>query len=218
MKKNFLFSILFFLILFSEKTIAQNLIENGNLDSVYHPNTSFTTCTYNDLKGNWIFLGVAETHYQRKNDSLNVRVILDFMPTHNPGRRSFLETKLNFPLCENDTCQLSFSINSSGYMVIDRIGAYFSDSLITIDSVEHVIPQILTPTNKFYRDSGFTKINLTYIARGGEQYLTIGNFISKNKAHYKIYPKNKNPGPGFYLIDNISLYDACHKSESTFRK
>ena len=217
MKNIFSILILFFLLLFSAKIVAQTLIENGSLDSVYHSNATFTTTTLNDLKGNWNYLGVVQTYYQRKNDSLNVRVLLDFFPRHRPNMRSFLETKLNYPLCKNDTCQLSFSIGSGNYMVIDRIGAYFSDSLITIDSVEQVTPQVHTPNHKFYHEPGYTKINLTYIAKGGEQYLTIGNFVPGNRAHYKIYPKNKNAGPGQYMIDNISLEDSCYRPESVFK-
>ena len=217
-RKLFFTSVFIFLISVSEKSSAQNLIENGNLDSVYHKDAHFTTCTYNDLKGNWTYVGTTMTYYKRDSINLNVIVLLNFLPTLPVNRRSFLETKLNSPLCENDTCHLSFSIKANPYLVIDRIGAYFSDSLITIDSVESVTPQVQTPNHVFYTAPGFTKVYLTYIAKGGEQYLTIGNFIPKNKSHYKVFPKNKNGEPGEYFIDDISLEHSCRESESVFRK
>jgi hypothetical protein len=101
------------------------------------------------------------------------------------------------------------------YLSINKIGAYFSNAQLfeSINSNLLVKPQILSDTSIFYADSvNWMKINGIYIANGGEEYLTIGNFYD-NKHTDTLHLVKSNILPigaivhFYYYIDDVSLYE-----------
>ncbi len=71
------------------------------------------------------------------------------------------------------------SLAEYSQFAIDCIGAYFSDTAITIagQGVLPVVPQVASPSGIFYSDKiHWMKLSGSFIAGGGERYITIGNF------------------------------------------
>ncbi|MEX2379920.1 MAG: gliding motility-associated C-terminal domain-containing protein [Vicingaceae bacterium] len=53
--------------------------------------------------------------------------------------------------------------------------------------------------------SGWVKIEGIYLAEGGEQYLTIGNFNDDTNTSYHIFNNNATIPSSYYYIDDVSL-------------
>ncbi len=135
--------------------------------------------------------------------------------------REYIQGKLSKTLHQNSsylfTMFLSIAdiaLHYNCYLSINKIGAYFSNAQLfeSINSNLLVKPQILSDTSIFYADSvNWMKINGIYIANGGEEYLTIGNFYD-NKHTDTLHLVKSNILPigafvSYYYIDDVSLYE-----------
>jgi hypothetical protein len=93
----------------------------------------------------------------------------------------------------------------------DQFGAYFSaDTIITPGFYTYipVTPQIETPPYVFYSDTvNWQKVEGSFIADGGEQFLTIGCFKPPNQLHLFDQAPFPNSCNGSYIwIDDVSVY------------
>ena len=93
--------------------------------------------------------------------------------------------------------------------VTDGIGLYLSvDSAVdyTINTNLSFVPQISNPSgNIIYDTLNWVQISGTYIANGGEKYLTIGNF--KDDANTMIDSASSTANSAYYFIDDVSVID-----------
>jgi hypothetical protein len=93
--------------------------------------------------------------------------------------------------------------------VTDGIGLYLSvDSAVdyTINTNLSFVPQISNPAgNIIYDTLNWVQISGTYIANGGEKYLTIGNF--KDDANTMIDSTSSTGNSAYYFIDDVSVID-----------
>ena len=93
--------------------------------------------------------------------------------------------------------------------VTDGIGLYLSvDSAVdyTINTNLSFVPQISNPAgNIIYDTLNWVQISGTYIATGGEKYLTIGNF--KDDANTMIDSTSSTANSAYYFIDDVSVID-----------
>ncbi len=128
--------------------------------------------------------------------------------------REYAQCKLSEPLKPGVFYNLQFYYRLSSYSVyaIDRIGLALlnaelkvdHDSLLDITPVLTRINELETLTNEWYLAS--TK----YHAKGGEQFLLIGNFSSNTvTSHRKIeYREGKSVmlgGSAYYYIDDVTV-------------
>jgi hypothetical protein len=103
----------------------------------------------------------------------------------------------------------------------DRIGACFSNDTIQNDSIYgymlYQTPQIENTSGNFLTDKFmWTKISGSFVAVGGEQFLTIGNF--HNDFNTNITPVSGGASPptadwsgGYYYLD-----DVCVSTDSVY--
>jgi hypothetical protein len=93
--------------------------------------------------------------------------------------------------------------------VTDGIGLYLSvDSAVdyTINTNLLFVPQISNPSgNIIYDTLNWVQISGTYIANGGEKYLTIGNF--KDDANTAIDSTSAHLFESYLFIDDVSVID-----------
>jgi len=124
--------------------------------------------------------------------------------------REYIEVKLKNPLIANKTYCVNFYVNliTGTTWAIDAIGAYLSaDSVLSATAtVLPYTPQINNPTNNIITDTvNWVKISGNFLAIGGEQFITIGNF--KSNANVNV----QNLGGAFvntvYLFDDVSVYE-----------
>lgn len=91
-----------------------------------------------------------------------------------------------------------------------QIGIYFSKTQITDYTSEKAFfadPQFENPIGVFLTDtSGWKLFKVLYLASGGEQYLTIGNFNdSLNNDTASVIPTVSNGPHSYYYLDGISV-------------
>lgn len=135
-----------------------------------------------------------------------------------PKAIEYLMAKLNSPLEANKEYCLSFWIKAEeSFIYIDQIGMQlsienlklnmwapiYSKPVLTSEYSKPIVPQL-----------GWQQIKGEYKAKGGEQFLSIGNFIEPDKhIHYVDEFATRAPGwNSYYYIDNVVVKP---KSEKT---
>lgn len=99
-----------------------------------------------------------------------------------PGVRNYkeyLQGELTSPLIAGKEYAVSFwvTLDCASPQTSTGIGAYFSNDRITSQSKERlgVRPQVISYEKITYED-GWTLVSGTFVARGGEQYITLGSY------------------------------------------
>ena len=225
--------IVIFLFLVS-KTNAQNLVLNPSFeDTIACTGTYAMQCKY------WywatygspdyfseqpdIFCGtspvpLSNVGFQYARTGIAYVGLAPFFTTIFPSyvnRREYIGGILSDTLKQGHEYCISFYVSVADGMkyVIDGMGLYLSvDSAVdyTINTNLSFIPQISNPSgNIIYDTLNWVQISGTYIANGGEKYLTIGNF--KDNANTLIDSINNNVPQSRYesylFIDDVSVID-----------
>lgn len=120
-------------------------------------------------------------------------------------QREYIATPLSQPLEAGANYFVEFYINLSNgwYCAIDSIGLYFSIGPIDTTGVNlwvlPFVPHISSMAGNFLNDTvNWTKISGTYVATGGEDYITIGNFSTNaNTASDSANTRS------YYFVDDV---------------
>lgn len=129
------------------------------------------------------------------------------------NQREYIMGELSQPLEAGTTYNFSIAIalaSTSGFYV-GELGVYFSsDMLVKNSSILplKLIPQLIidsTDQNGLY--GKWMVFHETYVASGGEKFLTIGNFLSDKKTKGKDAAGGETGGfpYAYYYIDDLSL-------------
>ncbi len=122
--------------------------------------------------------------------------------------REYLEVKLIQPLDSGKKYCVEFWVNNSGFKwAIDAIGLVFtSDSLITLSSTPILLtPSIENSVGNILNDTiNWVPISGAYIAKGGEQFITIGCFLDSSEVQH-IAISNASLHDAYYLVDDVSV-------------
>lgn len=141
--------------------------------------------------------------------------------TYLPGNyREYIEAKMNAPLIAGQKYFVSFyvSLADSIRYATDGIGLYFSNDTLKNETeyLLSVTPQIRNPEGNIIIDrTSWTKISGTYIAAGGEKFITIGNF--KDDAHTDTVRAPGGSASNGGLYDYTAYYyidDVCISTDS----
>jgi OOP family OmpA-OmpF porin len=94
---------------------------------------------------------------------------------------------------------------------MSEIGIYFSNKYIHNARWERLElkPQVNNPTENIIANTDWTLIEGKYKAKGGEKYITIGNFGSGNTYHKKLLSNSPFSEDiySYYYIDDVSLVE-----------
>jgi len=130
-----------------------------------------------------------------------------------PNGREYIQVKLLDSLKENIKYLVKFYVclaDSEKYAT-DDIGLYFSDTAIYKDVFDHspfssFIPQIENTQGNIITDKeNWTLISGIYIAQGGEQYITIGNFYDDANTDTLFVGGGNIYNESYYYIDDVSV-------------
>lgn len=137
--------------------------------------------------------------------------------------REFIQAKLTEPLLKDTlyTLQFYFKLSSYSRFAIDRIGLLLSDSIVTYSGDG---PAKSEPTFSMIQDSALTvntgaweRAHWTFRAKGGEQYITIGNFWGDQTKHYSIKfrntPEQMLKDASYYYLDDVRLTPVYHEKQ-----
>lgn len=126
----------------------------------------------------------------------------------NPGTREYIAVKLDSILKTNQKYCVSFyvSLHNCAKYSSSSMGAYFSNTKITNYSTIYrlyVVPQIENSATRLLSDTvNWMLVSGSFIANGGEQFMTIGNFLSDtNSVMDPTYPTNISAYASYYIED-----------------
>jgi gliding motility-associated-like protein len=216
--------ILYCLILCSLASQAQNLVQNGGFERSMKPIKSKFAGSIEQASP-WFAAGKGSPDLIKDNDvpygrqkafEGNQFAGIVLYDADNSEFREYLEVRLTRPLLPQEQVCLRLKISAA------KGSRYFVDGLgfsLTKDSIRtnnwKVIarePELKTKQFNPLSDTSalWQSLEFTYISKGGEEFLTIGNF--KNDAATALLPNNK---PSFYRIAYIYLDEIYLGSCST---
>jgi gliding motility-associated-like protein len=124
--------------------------------------------------------------------------------------REYLQVKLKSPLKASLKYHVEFYVCLSDRIPIklDNLGAYLSivppSSASAVLLYPSPVPQVRNPAGHYLADTlNWMKIEGEFIAKGGEQYLTIGNFDDDEHTHY--HNEDTGSDQAYYYIDDVSV-------------
>jgi len=124
------------------------------------------------------------------------------------SNREYIQVQLSSALTAGVVYQVEMYVNPSEYpgVAIDAIGIHISTGPVSgsgTPSPLPFVPQISNPTNNILSDtSGWALVSGLYTAAGGENYITIGNFLNDSSTYFIIF----NPSGwdrGYYRVDDV---------------
>lgn len=126
----------------------------------------------------------------------------------NPARE-YLRTQLTSSLVAGVSYQVSFyvSLSDASQWAIDKLGVYFSVGPAPPSNgyVLGVAPQVANPSGNYINTkNGWTLFSGTYVAVGGEDHLTIGNFADDAATIPTPGLGGFYPG-AYYYVDDFSV-------------
>lgn len=195
---------IYFLVFFSSKILAQNLVINPSFeDTVQCPDfvsqidyavnwhTSVNTPDYyhvcnNTSSVNPGIVGVpwsARGYQPARTGNAFAGVVIYW--TAQANYREIFYAQLQSPLVAGVTYSVGMytvlNEDNAMWAVDGGLGIYLSSSPINPSTPFAYTPQIVNPSGNVLNDSlNWTMISGTYLAAGGEQYITIGSFIPDN--------------------------------------
>ena len=217
-------------MLLSLKANAQNLVLNPSFeDTIACTGTYAMQCKYwytanigspdyfseqPDIFCGTSYVPQSGVGYQYARTGIAYVGLATLMQPLNPNylnRREYIGGELSDTLKQGHEYCVSFYVSVAEELkyVTDGIGLYLSvDSAVdyTININLSFIPQIENPSgNIIYDTLNWVQISGTYIANGGEKYLTIGNF--KDDANTMIDSTSSTANSAYYFIDDVSVID-----------
>lgn len=148
--------------------------------------------------------------------------------------RSYLESKFIAPFLAGHKYHASFYVSlaashhfSGNVVAVDQIGLYFSDTMVhdsmyLPNSYLSLAPHIVSVPGNYITDTtNWTKIEGTYTAHGGEQWLTLGHFKDNlpvsNKFLYAVKGEVTLDSPTycFMYIDDVCVMDITDNTSDT---
>jgi len=220
-------SLLLFFLATVTNVISQNLVPNYSFEEFYQcpdeqgeffvdfwfitPIAGYTPEYYNDCSPEVTQSDVPEnvTGFQYPYEGEGYSGI--FCYGNNSGEREYIEIQLSSPLLEGQGYEFSMwvSLPERFGLGINNLGALFTDYIVegNIPSELGLIeanPQIKADDPITDKDN-WTQITGTFIAEGGEEYLTIGNFFSDEDTEAVTVWPYDFPNWSYYYIDAVSL-------------
>ncbi|MDP4272679.1 MAG: OmpA family protein [Bacteroidota bacterium] len=169
-------------------------------------NHKILACNYQNAKSGSGYMGIFVSNTKFKK--------LNFV---NP---EFMQTKLIHPLQVGQQYYTEFFVNRADYSTVstDCLGLYFSDKEIKVNDYHQMYrfkPQITNPKGKVIEDTvSWVKVSGIYTAKGGEQYIIIGDFYPQSDNTIKYDNIKSKDFVCYYLIDDVSVISVIDNSQN----
>jgi gliding motility-associated-like protein len=232
--------IIFQTLLFCHNSYSQvNFVFNGNFETKsscnftlndinvatfwYHPTLGtsdyFNSCVSPGSLA-WVPLNALGYQYALSGNGYSGIVTYLTSPIYN-SYREYIQSKLIKKLKPEGNYYFEFYINladipivQSDLVAINSFGCYFSDSAF-FDSISTNItrvPQFQTSSTVLYTDTaGWMKIQGVYKAKGGEEFITIGNFKDDASTQTQVIATSTVLPTlaqiSYYYIDDVSIFE-----------
>ncbi len=212
------------------EVFSQNLVPNSSFENItncpyfnqiYYAPPWFQPCIHNGNIINSSSSDLFDTCSDNSNFGIPTNLI-GFQNARNAGHgyagiyfyvdtanyREYLEVELDSILKPNIKYDVQFYVSLSFPLsAVSNCGAYFSvDSLLdttNLKALNYLTPQIQNPLNHMLNDTAnWMLISGSFIASGGERFMTIGNFELPSNTNVQYL------GGGtfsYYYIDDVSV-------------
>jgi len=217
-----------------QHSFSQNLVPNAGFEYYFKCPGSFNSITTGEFAPGWISpttgtpdlfnkcsageAGIPANWAGRSNAYVGSGYagIYCFINGGPKDYREYLQAQLTAPLEEGASYLVEFyyKLSSNSRYSIDRIGFLLSDSTIRSKGDE-VLPVKASYEKINYaaysRTSGlWTRFYFVYIAKGGEKFITIGNFSDKQKTRNQFIENGQGREPmlaraAYYYIDEVKV-------------
>jgi len=224
---------LFFLAT-AQHLLAQNLVPNPGFEQYYKCPGSFNYSTTGEIAPGWksptkgtpdLFhscsigdAGVPTNWagYSKAYTGSGYAGIYGFIFNPRKDYREYLQAELSTALEPGGKylVEFYFKLSSNSKYSIDRIGFLLSDSSnqMTADEV-FPVPATYERINSiiYSRSSGlWTRFGYTHIAKGGEKFITIGNFSDRDKTRNQLIQNSQSLEPmlakaAYFFIDDVKV-------------
>jgi hypothetical protein len=174
------------------------------------PNTGTSDCFNTCAPATFPSVNVPYTQLGFQNANTGVGYVGIIPLSAAPDYREYVSAPLLSPLVAGQSYTVTFlvSLADTALLAIDRLGAYFSVGPVgpvpNYAALPYT-PQVESPAFAFLTNSaGWMPVTGTFVAAGGEDHITIGNFHDDATT-------NTTPGPGdwpggsYYFIDDVSV-------------
>ena len=228
-------SLIFIYILSYSELYGQNLVPNGSFEL---KNFCPTAASQIDACKNWYnpsnngdgspdyyhACGVKECSVPKNNNGFQIArtgsAYAGIYGFHHTVVFEYIQIKLSDSLVKGNSYCISFYSNlvDSSSLACNGLGAYVSASKIIQNSWDQikVIPQIIS-NNIMSDTSRWELISGSFVAAGGEKYITIGNFAPKSQV-IKIRQVPLWDSVAYYNIDDVSLTSVSAGRDTTIIK
>ena len=135
--------------------------------------------------------------------------------------REYLQTRFTEPLTKNKMYDVQFYFAVAPYSTfsINRLGVYLSEKKISkrrSTKILHYRPQVSCDSSSIFEETAqWVSVSGTFRAKGGEQYMTIGNFYDDLNTTYKpmnlegmgtiLQARIHSDQIAYFYIDNVSV-------------
>ncbi len=171
----------------------------------------FNACDSNGFVG--VPVNAAGYGFQNTHSGNGYAGIYGGMDSTNNGRE-YIEAPLQSPLIANKKYCIEFYVSLANFSqyAISNMGAYLSVGSLLDTSyyqgLEYMVsPQIENPNGNYLNDTlNWMLVSGNFIASGGEDHITIGNF--RNPLHTNVQNLSWGIDPAsYYYVDDVSLVD-----------
>lgn len=135
------------------------------------------------------------------------------------GYREYVSTKLKSTLVRGKPYQVKFYVCLANHseMAVSNIEVLFTRDKLNIPTSEriHKKPQLKYPGDIITDTANWVEISWNYVAKGNEQYITIGNFEKADKCNLKtlIYGLAKGISlNAYYYIDDVCVEEIINNN------
>jgi OmpA-OmpF porin, OOP family len=227
-------AILIFLVTACCDIAAQNLVPNPGFEKYKKIPASFchNTSEFNSFIYNWTLPNIATSDYFHAKSRTNASTMKNNFVGNQPPQegfayagfflyepaapeyREYLEVRLLKPLIAGQKYAVSYyvSLAEASEFGIDHFGVLFTKKMVRQKNSQFIKGGASAETSDsvFFDDKNkWMLVRIIYTARGGEQYMTIGNFRDSESMHFKkvVVDKKKyyKENGAYYYVDNVCV-------------
>lgn len=186
-----------------------NLLDHWSVPSGHTGTTDyFNACGPSTVGVPTNFIGVQDA---RTGDAY-IGQYIGFATPAPADYREYIQVKLSAPLQANVLYSVGAWLSFPEYASysVDRFGFYLSSTPLTGNNsfyVLPVVPQVESSGVFFTNSNGWEYVGGTFVATGGEEYLTIGNFRDTSMTNMQASGAFPAYGSGFIYVDDVIVQE-----------
>ncbi len=222
------------LLIWSSSLFAQNLVSNGSFEQYYKCPGSYSVSRNGKIAPGWLSpstgtpdlfnrcsigeAGVPDNWAGKSKAFSGTGYAGIYMYIHGRSKeyREYLQAEFTAPLQGGVKylVEFQYKLSSNSKYSIDRIGFLISDSSYhtTEDGVFPASPtyQSINPVIYNHLTGYWTRFGFAYEAKGGERFITIGNFSNDNDTRHYFISNSQATEPllvkaAYFFIDDVKV-------------